>query len=138
MECSPFEVNSRTDLNDVIKNGWYISNGFSKWITKISSYLPNITSPFPWIYLKSVKTFDISQIKENTPNFTCACQGVRNARFLEHLVCFFFVATVLRFNFLPYYRRNIRIQPKVASNIETFTYVDNLTTVLNMRQFCYR
>lgn len=51
---------------------------------------------------------------------------------------FFFVATVLRFNFLPYYRRNIRIQPKVASNIETFTYVDNLTTVLNMRQFCYR
>ena len=39
---------------------------------------------------------------------------------------------------MPYYRRNIRIQPKVASNIETFTYVDNLTTVLNMRQFCYR
>ena len=40
--------------------------------------------------------------------------------------------------FFTYYQSNIRTKPKLDNDIETFIYVNNLTSVLHMTQLCYK
>lgn len=69
-------------------------------------------------------------------NLTCAYQGVKNVSFRK-LGALCFLVTKIR-PFLPYYQSNIRTKPKLDNDIETFIYVNNLTSVLYMTQLCYK